>query len=83
MSRILSVLLFSLLLAGPGAAADFDLLNVSYDPTRELYSDVGKAFADNFKSSADKTVQVTPKIYETPTEIGRAEINLVVRRQRM
>jgi sulfate/thiosulfate transport system substrate-binding protein len=58
MSRILAVLLFSLLLAGPGAAADFDLLNVSYDPTRELYSDLGKAFADNFKSSADKTVEV-------------------------
>jgi hypothetical protein len=32
---------------------------------------------------ADKTVHVTPKIYETPTEIGRAEINLVARRQRM
>ena len=26
-------------------AADVTLLNVSYDPTRELYQDVGKAFA--------------------------------------
>ena len=28
------------------ASADTTLLNVSYDPTRELYQDFNKAFAD-------------------------------------
>ena len=32
-------------LAGAAQAADVTLLNVSYDPTRELYADVNKAFA--------------------------------------
>ena len=31
-------------------AADITLLNVSYDPTRELYQDVGKAFAARYKA---------------------------------
>ena len=32
-------------LAGPALAKDAVLLNVSYDPTRELYSEVDRAFA--------------------------------------
>jgi hypothetical protein len=32
---------------------------------------------------ADRTVHVTPKIYENPTETGSAEVNLVDLRQRM
>lgn len=32
--------------AGEAQAASFNLLNVSYDPTRELYADVDKAFAN-------------------------------------
>lgn len=32
--------------AGQAQAASFNLLNVSYDPTRELYADVDKAFAN-------------------------------------
>jgi sulfate transport system substrate-binding protein len=34
-------------------AADVKLLNVSYDPTRELYQQVGKAFADEYRKSGD------------------------------
>ena len=34
-------------------AADVRLLNVSYDPTRELYQQVSKAFADAYKKSGD------------------------------
>ena len=34
-----------LLWAGSAFAADVTLLNVSYDPTRELYVDFNKAFA--------------------------------------
>lgn len=32
--------------AGQAQAASFNILNVSYDPTRELYADVDKAFAN-------------------------------------
>jgi sulfate/thiosulfate transport system substrate-binding protein len=36
-------------------AADVTLLNVSYDPTRELYSDINKAFAQHWqKKTGDK-----------------------------
>jgi len=34
----------------PALAADLTLLNVSYDPTRELYQDFNKAFAKEWKS---------------------------------
>ena len=36
----------------PASAADVKLLNVSYDPTRELYADLGKAFAAQWKQDA-------------------------------
>jgi sulfate transport system substrate-binding protein len=37
-------------------AADITLLNVSYDPTRELYQDVGKAFAARWKAQTGDNV---------------------------
>jgi len=45
-------------LAAPAAyAAQFKLLNVSYDPTRELYQDFNQAFAQHWKSkTADEVV---------------------------
>ena len=50
MKRTLSSLVIAALLAGSAAqAADVKLLNVSYDPTRELYADLGKAFAGQWK----------------------------------
>ena len=45
-------------LAGSAAAADVKLLNVSYDPTRELYADLGKAFAGQWKQD-NVTVQTS------------------------
>jgi sulfate/thiosulfate-binding protein len=45
-------------LAGAAQAADVTLLNVSYDPTRELYLDVNKAFAAKFKAQTGKTVEI-------------------------
>jgi sulfate/thiosulfate transport system substrate-binding protein len=45
-------------LAGAAQAADITLLNVSYDPTRELYDHLGKAFADKYKGETGKTVEV-------------------------
>jgi len=54
MKRLLSVLVTAGLLAGTAARADVTLLNVSYDPTRELYKDLGAAFAAQYK--ADKVI---------------------------
>ena len=34
------------------------LLNVSYDPTRELYADFNKAFAAKFKAETGKTIEI-------------------------
>ena len=39
-------------------AADVTLLNVSYDPTRELYQDFNKAFAAHWKQQGGDTVTV-------------------------
>ena len=41
--------ILSLLLLAPAAQAQ-DLLNVSYDPTRELYRDVNQAFAAHWQA---------------------------------
>jgi sulfate transport system substrate-binding protein len=50
-------LLASLALAGT-AAADVSLLNVSYDPTRELYTAVNTAFAAQWKARTGETVNI-------------------------
>jgi sulfate transport system substrate-binding protein len=42
----LSFLLASL----PAMSADVKILNVSYDPTRELYTEINDLFADQYKS---------------------------------
>jgi sulfate/thiosulfate-binding protein len=43
-------------LATARAADDASLLNVSYDPTRELYQDYNAAFADHWKQKSGQTV---------------------------
>ena len=50
MKRILSLLVVAGLLTANAAEADVTLLNVSYDPTRELYKDLGAAFAGSYKA---------------------------------
>jgi len=45
--------------AGVANAAEVKLLNVSYDPTRELYEDFNKAFAEYWKKKTGDTVTVT------------------------
>ncbi len=45
MIRRILPLVAGLLWASSAFAADYTLLNVSYDPTRELYADFNKAFA--------------------------------------
>jgi len=50
MKRALSLLVAAGLFSASAAQADVTLLNVSYDPTRELYKDLGAAFAGSYKS---------------------------------
>jgi len=45
-------------LAGPVLHAQTTLLNVSYDPTRELYDDYNKAFAQYWKGKTGKDISI-------------------------
>ena len=55
--RSLSILA-GLLWAGTAYAADVTLLNVSYDPTRELYADFNRAFAAAYGKETGKSVEI-------------------------
>ncbi|MDW7711712.1 MAG: sulfate ABC transporter substrate-binding protein [Deferrisomatales bacterium] len=50
--------LFVGLVAGPGGAREVTLLNVSYDPTRELYQEFNRAFAAYWKAKTGETVKI-------------------------
>ena len=50
--------LAGLLWASSAFAADVSLLNVSYDPTRELYADFNKAFAAAYQKETGKSVEI-------------------------
>jgi sulfate/thiosulfate-binding protein len=58
--RLLSTFLFSSVLAlgVPASFAAQELLNVSYDPTRELYSAVNSAFIKQWKAQTGETVRI-------------------------
>ena len=57
--RILATLALGLAgLAGSAVAQDVELLNVSYDPTRELYSEFNAAFAARWKAETGQTLTV-------------------------
>ncbi|WP_246776359.1 sulfate ABC transporter substrate-binding protein [Bradyrhizobium sp. CCBAU 53351] len=45
-------------LASSALAADINLLNVSYDPTRELYAEFNKAFANAYQKETGKSVEI-------------------------
>jgi sulfate/thiosulfate transport system substrate-binding protein len=55
--RILPVVA-GLIWASSAFAADVTLLNVSYDPTRELYVDFNKAFAAAYQKETGKSVDI-------------------------
>jgi sulfate transport system substrate-binding protein len=57
MRRLLAVFAASVL-AGAAQAADVSLLNVSYDPTRELYAALNKAFAARYQAETGKTIEI-------------------------
>ncbi|QDQ26301.1 sulfate ABC transporter substrate-binding protein [Chitinimonas arctica] len=54
----LLTLLAAALLPLSAVAADIKLLNVSYDPTRELYQDFNKAFAQYWQKKSGDTVTI-------------------------
>ncbi len=59
LARLLAAAAIVALLAGPIAAAKtVELLNVSYDPTRELYREFNEAFAQYWKEKTGDTVIV-------------------------
>ncbi len=57
-SRSLASLAAAFALAGAAAAKSVELLNVSYDPTRELYVEYNKAFAAYWKAKTGDDVVV-------------------------
>jgi sulfate transport system substrate-binding protein len=48
----------SLLVAGNAHSADVTLLNVSYDPTRELYKEFNQAFAEHWQKEKGQSVEI-------------------------
>jgi sulfate/thiosulfate transport system substrate-binding protein len=52
------LLVAAVLCAGSAFAADVSLLNVSYDPTRELYVDFNKAFTAAYQKETGKSVEI-------------------------
>jgi len=61
MNRLLAATLLAaagLLSAAAAAHAQVKLLNVSYDPTRELYQDFNAAFAKSWMARTKQTVTI-------------------------
>ena len=65
MPSVLKPLLLGLIVAGlaaiapnPARAGDTELLNVSYDPTREFYADVNERFAAQWKQQTGETLKI-------------------------
>lgn len=56
--KLLTLALLPLIFVGSLAAKSIELLNVSYDPTRELYADYNKAFAAYWKAKTGDDVSV-------------------------
>ncbi|WP_377701632.1 sulfate ABC transporter substrate-binding protein [Pseudoduganella sp. UC29_71] len=56
--KIIAATVFAATTFVPALAAEFSLLNVSYDPTRELYVDVNAAFAKDYKAKTGDTIKI-------------------------
>ena len=56
--KYIPVILFALALASAASASTIQLLNVSYDPTRELYTDYNAAFSNYWKAKTGDDVVV-------------------------
>src|SRR5215469_14288697 len=58
MKKIHALVAAVLLAAGSAQAADVTLLNVSYDPTRELYKNINTAFAAEWKQKTGGNITI-------------------------
>ncbi len=58
MNKILAALFSALLFAGAAQGREISLLNVSYDPTRELYQEYNTAFAKYWKAKTGDDVVI-------------------------
>ena len=58
MNKLLFLLVADMLLSTSGFAGDITLLNVSYDPTRELYQDFNPSFASYWKEKTGDNVSI-------------------------
>jgi sulfate/thiosulfate-binding protein len=58
MIRRMLLAIAALFVAGSAYAADVSLLNVSYDPTRELYVEFNKAFAAAYQKETGQSVAI-------------------------
>lgn len=58
LKKLSQSLIALVLVAQAAAAADVTLLNVSYDPTRELYQDFNAAFARQWKAKTGDNVTI-------------------------
>lgn len=70
LARIAAAALAALVVAAPAARAQAPdtLLNVSYDIGRELYADIGKAFAADYKAKTGKDITVKQSHAGTSTQ---------------
>lgn len=57
-SNLMGAVALGLSLSATAALADQTLLNVSYDPTRELYQDFNAVFAADYKAKAGETITI-------------------------
>jgi sulfate transport system substrate-binding protein len=58
MKRTMYLLICGLAMSAAGHAKDVTLLNVSYDPTRELYQQINAAFAADWKAKTGDAVTI-------------------------
>ncbi len=56
--KTITTLLAATALAAVASAKNYELLNVSYDPTRELYVEFNKSFAEHYKAETGDTVTI-------------------------
>ncbi len=56
--KIIQAIIVATLAAPAAFAAEVSILNVSYDPTRELYQDFNKAFASQWKNKSGDELKV-------------------------
>jgi len=56
--KLIAAVAVSFAAVAPALAAEYSLLNVSYDPTRELYQDINTSFAKYYQAKTGDTVKI-------------------------